>query len=87
MEHFTDSLMTFLSPDFKPEYFWKWTRFRDYCLFVAVFWSVGCAVTLLLLRVSVFVEMLGLASLMLEACLGVPQFWRNFTNKSTEGMR
>ncbi len=56
-------------------------------MFVGVFWVVGCTLTFLLLRVSVFVELLGLASLLLEACLGVPQLWRNFTNKSTEGMR
>ena len=73
--------------DLKIEYFWKWTRFRDYCLFLAAFWGVGCTLTFLLIRVTVFVELLGFAALLLEACLGVPQLWRNYSNQSTEGMR
>lgn len=69
------------------EYFWKWTKFRDYCFFLAVFWAVGCTLTFLLIRVTVFVELLGFMALLLEACLGVPQLWRNYSNQSTEGMR
>ncbi len=47
---------------------------------------MGC-VTWLLNGVTVYVEGLGFASLLLEACLGIPQFSRNYSNKSTEGMR
>lgn len=68
-------------------YFWRWTQFRDYCLFVLLFSAVGGLVTFLLLTVKIYVELLGFASLLLEALLGAPQFWRNFSNKSTEGMR
>ena len=75
------------SADFEYTYFWKWTRFSDYCLFVLLLFLVGGIITVLLLNVTVYVELLGFASLLLEACLGVPQFWRNFSNKSTEGMR
>ena len=75
------------SADCDYTYFWKWTRFSDYCLFVLLLFLVGGIITVLLLNVTVYVELLGFASLLLEACLGVPQFWRNFNNKSTEGMR
>jgi fucose permease len=69
------------------EYFWKWTRFRDYCLFLTMFWVVGCILTFLLVRVTVFVELLGLLALLSEACLGLPQVWKNYSNQSTAGMR
>lgn len=73
--------------DFNVEFFWKWTRFRDYCMFLAMFVVATSLVTFLLLRVSLYVELLGLASLMMEAGLGLPQLWKNHSNKSTEGMR
>ena len=68
-------------------YFWKWTDFREYLIFTGLFSLVGFIVTLLLINVSVFVELLGFASLFTEAMLGLPQFWRNYKHKSTEGMR
>ena len=43
--------------------------------------------TAVLVKVWLYVELLGFASLLMEAMLGVPQYWRNFTKKSTEGMR
>jgi hypothetical protein len=49
--------------------------------------AVGSIMTFLFVGVSLYVELLGFASLLLEACLGVPQLWRNYSNKSTEGMR
>lgn len=73
--------------DFDYHYFWRWTQFSDYALFAALLFVAGGAVTFLLLSVTVYVELLGFVSLLLEAMLGVPQFWRNFSNKSTEGMR
>lgn len=69
------------------EHFWKWTYFRDYLMCLGAFWIAGLLITYLLARITVFVELLGLAALLLEACLGLPQLWRNYTNKSTEGMR
>ena len=33
-----------------------------------------------------FVESVGFMAVFTEACLGVPQFYRNFKNKSTYGM-
>ena len=34
-----------------------------------------------------FVETVGFLAVFTEACLGVPQFYRNARNKSTYGMR
>ena len=68
-------------------YFWKWTYFSDYCIFVLLLTAVGGLVTGVLVRAWLYVELLGFASLLMEAMLGMPQFWRNFSKKSTEGMR
>ena len=35
----------------------------------------------------VYVEVLGFTSLLIEAMLGVPQFYDNYISKSTLGMR
>lgn len=68
------------------EYFWKWTDFRYYILFTCLLALIGGVVTFLLLNVNIFIELLGFASLLTEAMLGIPQFWKNLKNKSTEGM-
>jgi uncharacterized protein with PQ loop repeat len=67
-------------------YFWKWTFFSDYLIFIGLFSLVGLVVTLALLNSSIFVQTLGFLSLFTEAMLGMPQFIRNYQNKSTEGM-
>lgn len=76
-----------LSTEMDYHYFWKWTHFVDYCYFMLLFTAVAGLTTFLLLGSSIYVELLGFASLLLEACLGIPQLWRNYCNKSTEGMR
>ncbi|CAI7999220.1 Solute carrier family 66 member 2, partial [Geodia barretti] len=73
--------------DFDYQHFWRWTHFADYCYFLVAFSVAGSLVTFLFLGFSLYVELLGFASLLLEACLGLPQLWRNYSNKSTEGMR
>lgn len=40
-----------------------------------------------LLDVSVFVELLGFLAVFVEAVLGAPQWYRNYTQRSTRGMR
>ena len=76
-----------LASDFDYNYFWRWSNFSDYCVFVFLFTFAVGLVTFLLINVTIYIELLGFASLLLEACLGLPQLWRNFNNKSTEGMR
>ena len=80
-------LLSFTFPDFDYNYFWRWTNFSDYCIFVSLFSLTGGLLTALFINVSIYIELLGFASLLLEACLGLPQLWRNFSNQSTEGMR
>lgn len=43
--------------------------------------------TYLLVDVPIFVETMGLLAVLTEAMLGIPQFLRNVSNKSTNGMR
>ena len=73
--------------DFDYNYFWRWSYFSDYCIFISLFSLAGGLLTALFINVSLYIELLGFASLLLEACLGLPQLWRNFSNQSTEGMR
>eukprot|EP00051_Salpingoeca_urceolata_P028845 m.488201 g.488201 ORF g.488201 m.488201 type:complete len:264 (-) comp25629_c0_seq1:41-832(-) len=66
--------------------FWAWVEFSDYVLFLSVFCFVVGALSYLLLDVWLYYEVLGFASLLTEALLGLPQWLRNNRNKSTEGM-
>lgn len=81
----TDS--SFCIADFDYRFFWKWTDFRSYVEFVAVFTLTASLLTYTMAGYSVYVESLGFASLLIEAMLGVPQFYDNFVSKSTFGMR
>jgi len=66
--------------------FWNWGDLADYMTFLGIF-SIGIAgLCHLFLRQSWFIEVLGFTSLGCEACLTVPQVWRNFINKSTTGL-
>lgn len=73
--------------DFDWRYFWKWTDFRSYVEFVAAFTLVASLLTYLLLDYVIYVEVLGFTSLLIEAMLGLPQFYDNYVSKSTLGMR
>ncbi|XP_071959179.1 solute carrier family 66 member 2-like isoform X1 [Antedon mediterranea] len=72
--------------DFDARYFWQWSRFRDYVLFLAVFTLTGALVNYLFLGFFVYVELIGFLAVFTEAMLGSPQFYRNLQNKSTQGM-
>ncbi|XP_052866135.1 solute carrier family 66 member 2 isoform X2 [Anopheles bellator] len=72
--------------DFDSRYFWQWTDFQSYVDFMLVVWAVGAAVTYLLLSVTWFMETIGFLAVFTEAMLGLPQFARNYKNKSTHGM-
>ena len=73
--------------DFDGRYFWNWTDFRSYVEFIAAFTLTASLVTYFLLGYVIYVEALGFTSLLIEAMLGVPQFYDNFVSKSTYGMR
>ena len=79
-------LLHFLS-DFEPEYFWQWTDFQSYVEATMCFISIGSLVMYLLIKFDPFVEAVGFLAVFTEAMLGTPQFYRNYQNKSTLGMR
>lgn len=72
--------------DLETRFFWKWTDFQSYLDFMLLFAVVGGALMYWFIDVSIFVEIVGFLAVSIEAILGVPQFLRNFYNKSTTGM-
>uniref|UniRef100_A0A8C5Q6Q4 PQ-loop repeat-containing protein 1 n=1 Tax=Leptobrachium leishanense TaxID=445787 RepID=A0A8C5Q6Q4_9ANUR len=73
--------------DFDLEYFWKWSRFEDYVQFCLSLAISAALMTYAFYDSPVFVEGIGLVSLLTEATLGLPQLLENFKNRSTQGMR
>ncbi|XP_053820599.1 solute carrier family 66 member 2 isoform X3 [Vidua chalybeata] len=73
--------------DFDLNYFWHWSKFTDYMQCILTFTGVTGYITYLWLDSSLFVETLGFLAVFTEAMLGVPQLYRNYQNRSTEGMR
>jgi uncharacterized protein with PQ loop repeat len=66
--------------------FWNWPDLQSYGVFIGGFSVVVAVFSLFLIPTSDrYVELLGYAALMTEACLGLPQLIQNFKNKSTEG--
>ncbi|XP_045881095.1 solute carrier family 66 member 2 isoform X5 [Meles meles] len=72
--------------DFEPHHFWRWSSFGDYVQCVLVFTGVAGYVTYLSIDSALFVETLGFLAVLTEAMLGVPQLYRNYRHRSTEGM-
>ena len=73
--------------DFEMKHFWNWTHFADYMKCVVLFVLFGSIVTFCFANYPVYLESLGFVSVFTEAMLGAPQFYRNYKNKSTTGMR
>ena len=73
--------------EFSAANFWNWTHFKDYVQFIIVFILFGSILTFTLSNFPVYLETLGFLSVFTEAMLGSPQFYRNYQNKSTTGMR
>lgn len=59
----------------------------SYVQFMLGFTLVVGTLTFALLEVPIYVETVGFLAVFTEAMLGAPQFFRNFQNKSTLGMR
>lgn len=72
--------------DLDLRYFWRWSRFLDHFQCVFAIWLFLIYVTWLFIDFSWFVETLGFLAVFIEACLGTPQFLKNYQNKSTVGM-
>ncbi|CAH1779997.1 unnamed protein product [Owenia fusiformis] len=72
--------------DFDSKYFWRWTDFSSYVQFLLALTTVVGLLTNIFLEVPVYIETLGFLAVFIEALLGTPQFYKNFQNKSTDGM-
>jgi hypothetical protein len=70
--------------------FWKWNNFRAYLRFLFIFAAVFSGLTVLnafVLHSSFYPEALGYMAVLIEGCLGVPQFIHNSLNGSVKGLR
>lgn len=85
MLHLQVCLLSF--SDFQMKHFWKWTFFWDYLYAVILFIAVGGYVTFLFLGYTIYIEVIGFLAVFTEAMLGIPQFYKNYQNHSTTGMR
>jgi len=68
-------------------HFWKWNRFSDYIQAFLLFAAIGGYLTYVFSNSVVYIETIGFLAVFIEAMLGLPQFYKNFQNKSTVGMR
>uniref|UniRef100_F1L6X5 Solute carrier family 66 member 2 n=1 Tax=Ascaris suum TaxID=6253 RepID=F1L6X5_ASCSU len=68
------------------KHFWAWSDLSSYLLALASFTLVCSLITALLIEWTVYIEALGMVSLLVEASLGMPQLIRNHKRKSTTGM-
>lgn len=70
--------------------FWSWDYFGEYLAFLGTFILTVGILTILnqsLFHASWLTETIGFMALMLEATLAMPQLYRNYQNKSCEGLR
>ncbi|XP_035715667.1 solute carrier family 66 member 2 isoform X2 [Folsomia candida] len=72
--------------DFDKDYFWDWTDFQSYIECTLCFSIAGGMLMYMFANNILFVETVGFLAVFVEACLGVPQFMKNYKNGSTRGM-
>ncbi|CAG7632657.1 unnamed protein product, partial [Allacma fusca] len=72
--------------DFDKNHFWDWTDFRSYIECILVFTTAGAVAMFMFANSLLFVETVGFMAVFVEAMLGVPQYMKNYRNKSTRGM-
>jgi hypothetical protein len=67
--------------------FWNWSDLFSYGAFIALFaLAVGTLSLFLIPMSTVYVELLGFFALATEACLGLPQVVKNYSNQSVQGL-
>ena len=71
---------------FDKELFWQWSHFSSYVYCILLISSLLSLITFIFQSSSIYTETIGFLSVFVEACLGLPQFIRNFKNRSTTGM-
>lgn len=68
------------------ESFWYWNKFSSYCITVGILNAVLLVTTYLFQEDKQYAILLGFLSSFIEAMLGVPQFYLNFTRRNTFGL-
>jgi len=66
--------------------FWRWNDFNIYVQAIALTWAVLTATTFLFYKNDFYVELIGYSSVIVEACLGLPQMITNNRRKNTDGL-
>ena len=83
---------TFNSTNFQEEAdifvegFWYWTKYTYYLMTLLLITILFSGLTYLFHSKSIYVETLGLLSSLIEAMLGVPQLYLNYSRKNTKGL-
>jgi len=75
-----------MSKKFKVDNFWRWDDFRSYLDFSGLGFAFFIVLTLMLSSSNLYIETIGSVSVMIEACLGLPQLLANRKNRSTDGL-
>jgi len=66
--------------------FWRWNDFNLYIQAIVFVWGVLMFLTYALIKNPVYTEAIGTISLLIEACLGLPQLISNHRNKNANGL-
>uniref|UniRef100_A0A1I7UL78 PQ loop repeat protein n=1 Tax=Caenorhabditis tropicalis TaxID=1561998 RepID=A0A1I7UL78_9PELO len=66
--------------------FWAWHDLASFIIALLMFTTFWSLATWILFNQKIYIEVIGMAALLTEATLGVPQLLRNFQRKSTQGM-
>ena len=75
---------TFLSSPM--QHFWSWSEFLDYIHFLLAFSLITSTISKMFSFSSIYAEILGSASVMVEAIILIPQCIQNYERQSTEGL-
>ena len=65
---------------------WNWSTFEDYLVFLLGFTALLAALGIIFSTFTLYVELLGFASLVTESTLAMPQAYRNYRMRSTQGL-
>eukprot|EP00828_Plagiopyla_frontata_P012797 TRINITY_DN1738_c0_g1_i1.p1 TRINITY_DN1738_c0_g1~~TRINITY_DN1738_c0_g1_i1.p1 ORF type:complete len:207 (+),score=15.58 TRINITY_DN1738_c0_g1_i1:103-723(+) len=66
--------------------FWRWGNYINYVNFIIIFTIFAITMTTASIYHPFLVEIIGLLSLCIEACLPMPQFYKNVQTKNTSGL-
>jgi len=72
--------------EYKPKNFWRWDNYRTYVEWIVYITGFFGVLTFIFLNDQIYMEFIGYISVMIEACLGFPQLFANWKNKSTAGL-